>query len=119
MKKMIVIALGTLFATLTLSTAAVAQNYKCEGMGNAKGQAVQLTILTDRQVKIDEDYADLDETYNPRLNTGLTRFEYKNPIEGMAEVLLQEKLLSGADKGLIKIQVRGEGFNSDSYYCHP
>ena len=37
--------------------------------------------------------------------------------EGTSEVLVQEKLLNGAPKGMIKIQNRGEGFGGGNYYC--
>jgi hypothetical protein len=105
--------------SVALAGIAQAQSYTCEGMGEAKGQSVRLSIVSDKQIKVESDYADLDVSYSPRANTGLVRFEYKNGLEGVTEALVQDKLLSGADKGLLKLQVRGEGFNSDSYYCHP
>jgi hypothetical protein len=99
--------------------AGAAQVYKCEGMGDNKGNQVTLTVVSSTEVKVDEDFAKLDTTYNPRLNHGFSRFEYLQSEEGTTEVLVQDVLLDGASKGLIKVQNRGEGFGSSSYYCHP
>jgi hypothetical protein len=103
------------------ASAQAADVYRCDGMhgGNdASGSKVTLTIVSAKVVKVDEDRADLDEKYNPRLNKGFKRFEYESSDEGVSEVLVQEKLLSGAATGMIKLQNRGEGWATSNYFCH-
>jgi len=101
----------------TLTTQAQGLSYKCQGMGADKGTVVTLDVVSSTEVKVDDDYARLDENFSPRSNSDLVRFEYKESSEGTTEVLVQEQLLDGATKGLIKIQNRGEGFSTSSFYC--
>lgn len=113
------IASALTLAALTASVQAKAATvYTCNGMGTDKGQTVTLTIVNSKHVKIDEDLADLDKNFQGRLNKDFSRFEYQQSEEGVSEVLVQSRLLEGEDKGMIKVQIRGEGFGSTSYYCH-
>ncbi len=108
--------------TLVLTSAAqAATTYNCSGMGEMKGQSVTLTVgATPDQISVDDDQARFDDTYNPRLNLDFSRFNsMTSHEEGTTEYLVQSPLLNGADHGLIKVQMRGEGFGSYSYYCHP
>jgi hypothetical protein len=110
----------TVLALILSSPAfAATATYTCNGMGSAKGGSVKLEILNKSEVKVDGDLAKIDRNYKPRGNTGFERFEYVQSDEGVSEVLVQSKLVDGEDKGLIKIQNRGEGFGTDSYFCHP
>ncbi len=117
MKKLILTAI--FLASLSLQAKAES-TLNCNGMGDVKGQSVTLTIVSNTLVKVDgTNTAVLDEQYNPRLNQGFLRFDYDSSEEGDQEVLVQEQLLEGSSKGLIKVQWRGEGFETSSYYCHP
>ena len=110
-----------LIALVALSSQAHAASvtYTCAGMGNAKGNTVTLEILNKSEVKVDGDIARIDRTFKPRGNVDFLRFEYDQSVEGVSEVLVQQQLVDGEDKGMIKIQNRGESFDTDSYYCHP
>jgi len=104
---------------LLMPILAQATPLNCDGMGTDKGSRITFEIITDTQVKIDDDLASLDAAFAPRLNINLQRFEYERSQEGISEVLVQQSLLNGTNHGMIKIQNRGEGFFSATYYCHP
>jgi|GEM_PF-4431609 len=105
--------------TLAFTMQAEARTYTCNGLGTAKGSTVTLDVVSGNSVKVDSDLAILDPSFSPRGNVGLARFEYQFSDEGTTEALVAEVLLQGGDRGLLKIQNRGEGFMTESYYCHP
>ena len=116
MKKNIVMLSLSLIALCAAPSAFAAKAvYHCNAMG--PGDDVTLTIGNSRFVKVDEDVADLDDSYEPRLNAGYARFGYEHSSEGQSEVLVQERLLKGSRTGFIKIQNRGESFGSEKYAC--
>jgi hypothetical protein len=107
----------SLFVTLSASQAFAAQAvYRCDSTDNT-ADSVTLTIGNSHFVQVDEDVADLDEKYDPRLNVGYSMFDYEQSVEGTTEVLVQDRLLKGSKYGFIKIQNRGEGFESSKFAC--
>src|SRR6185437_15458771 len=91
----------------------------CNGMGSDKGEPVKLEILNKSEVTVDGDIAKIDRSYIPRQNSDFIRFEFASCDEGTCEVLVQNKLIDGEDRGMIKVQQRGEAFMTISYFCHP
>lgn len=61
----------------------------------------------------------LDPTYKPRHNKGYVRYVGFGGFvpEYSTELLVQKKLLRGAEHGYVKIQDRGEGFFPSKFFC--
>lgn len=112
-------ALAIVIAAAAAISANAAERLTCNGMGDAKGDSVTLTLSGENAVEVDQSVAVLDRSYNPRLNLGFLRYEYQQSDEGTTEVLVQEQLIQGVGRGMIKVQERGEGFGTASYFCHP
>jgi hypothetical protein len=112
------LALSTVLASAS-AFAASGDSFTCTAVPSdpRAGETFTLKIESRDKVSVDGSVADLDDKYDPRLNSGYLRFEYENSDEGTTEVLVQRGLVYLADKGFIKIQNRGEGFESDKYAC--
>lgn len=116
MKKNLVLL--SLVSLLAASSAFASVKYSCLPAGDSDIQDdVTLTVVSGKVVHVGDDVARLDEKYEPRLNNGFERFEYDQSDEGVSEVLVQERLLNGARSGFIKIQNRGQTFDSQKLSC--
>lgn len=104
---------------LTVSAFATEKKYTCLPMGDDDVQdSMNLTIVSPSEIRMDEQKGSLDKNYVPRLNKSFVRFDLDSADpESLSEALVQKKLLRGATKGLIKLQARGEVFNTETLTC--
>lgn len=113
-------------AALLFTVAAHARTVNCMAFdGDAEDESNTVTLtLNGNKISMKTDATtfegELDTTYQPRLNKNYVRYtgDYRDLVGEEADVwILVEKSLLKGQSGQIKVQGRGEGFDTTTYRC--